>query len=75
MARARMEHVIVLLPGILGSVLKKNGNDIWAASGGAALMALLTHGDSIKNQALEEDSLEEDLGDGVVADRLMPTCT
>ena len=72
MTRETMSDVIVLVPGILGSVLQKNGRDVWAASGGAALAGLLSGGGSLRNLAIEEDSLDDDLGDGVVATRLMP---
>ena len=44
MTRETMSDVIVLVPGILGSVLQKNGRDVWAASGGAALAGLLSGG-------------------------------
>jgi hypothetical protein len=30
-----MKDVVVLLPGILGIVLRKDGKDVWAFSGGA----------------------------------------
>ena len=35
-----MRDVIVLLPGIMGSVLQKDGKDAWALSGGALIAAL-----------------------------------
>jgi len=72
MAREAMPDVIVLLPGILGSVLRKDGRDVWAASGGAILAGLLSRGGNIKELTLLEDNLDDDLGDGVTADRLMP---
>jgi pimeloyl-ACP methyl ester carboxylesterase len=72
MARADMPDVIVLLPGILGSVLRKDGRDVWAASAGGVLAGLLSRGQSIRELTLIEDNLDEDLGDGVTADRLMP---
>jgi pimeloyl-ACP methyl ester carboxylesterase len=73
MARRAMRDVIVLLPGITGSVLQKDGKDIWAFSGGAIIRALLSLGGSIKDLALTDDPPDEDdLGDGVTADRVMP---
>lgn len=69
--REEMPDVIVLLPGILGSVLRKDDRDVWAASGVAVLTGLLSGGGSIKNLALGEDDLADDLGDGVTADRLI----
>ena len=72
-ARISMPDVIVLLPGILGSALRRNGRDVWALSGGAALRGLLTLGRDIQDLALGEDPPDrDDLGDGVTADRLLP---
>jgi len=63
-----MRHVIVCLPGIMGSVLRKDGRDVWNISGGAALSALLTLGRSIRDLRLEQDPPDvDDLGDGVTA--------
>ena len=68
-----MKDIVVLLPGITGSVLQKDGNDVWAFSGGAAIRALLSLGDSIKDLELQGDDPElDDLGDGVTAARVMP---
>ncbi len=41
MARKPMSDVVVLLPGILGSVLSKGGKDLWGLSAGVAARALL----------------------------------
>ena len=72
MPRKAMRDVIVLLPGITGSVLQKNGRDVWAVSGSSALNALLTLGDSIRELALDEDPPDvDDLGDGVTATRVI----
>src|SRR5262245_20658133 len=68
----RSRDVIVLLPGITGSVLRKDGKDIWAISGGAIGRGLSSLGKSIKDLALNgDDSGLDDLGDGVTADRLI----
>lgn len=65
--------VIVLLPGITGSVLQKDGRDVWALSGGAAANALRTMGGSIKELQLHGDDPDsDDLGDGVTAPRVIP---
>lgn len=72
MPRKAMRDVIVLLPGITGSVLAKDGRDVWAVSGGSALSALLTLGDSIRELALTEDPPDvDDLGDGITAPRVI----
>src|SRR4051794_1259816 len=72
MARLPMSDVIVLIPGIMGSVLKRHGKDVWAPAPGAALRAALSLGKSIKELRLLDDPPEiDDLEDGVVADRLV----
>jgi hypothetical protein len=73
MPRAPVGDVIVLLPGISGSVLQKDGRDIWALSGGAAVKALTSLGSSIKNLKIhDDDPTADDLGDGIVATRVIP---
>jgi pimeloyl-ACP methyl ester carboxylesterase len=64
-----MNDVVVLLPGITGSVLQKDGKDVWAVSPGAALRALVSFGHSITDLELQDDS---NLDDGVTAPRVMP---
>ena len=63
--------VVVLIPGILGSVLQKNDKDVWAISGSGIGRALATNWASIEGLALQADSAEEDLGDSVTAPRLV----
>lgn len=73
MAKTRMRDVVILLPGITGSVLQKNGVDIWAISGRAIAKALFTLGDSLQELKLKGDDPDvDDLGDGICAPRLMP---
>ncbi|HEY7765810.1 MAG TPA: hypothetical protein VIB38_12535 [Aestuariivirgaceae bacterium] len=68
-----MPDVIVLLPGIMGSVLRKDGRDVWALSGSALVTGLRTLGGSIKDLTLSSDSAHADsLGDGIVAERIFP---
>lgn len=68
-----MRDLVVLIPGITGSVLAKDGKDVWAISPGAALRGVLSRGASITRLRLQGDDPEaDDLGDGVVATRLMP---
>jgi len=69
-----MSHVIVLLPGIAGSILKKNGMVAWGYSPSNLANFLLTGGKNIcQALALPYDPPDvDDLGDGVVADALMP---
>jgi pimeloyl-ACP methyl ester carboxylesterase len=73
MAKQPMGDVVVLLPGILGSVLARDGTEVWAPSPGAIGRALWTLGRSVRSLALDRDPWDEDdLGDGVVATRVMP---
>jgi pimeloyl-ACP methyl ester carboxylesterase len=68
-----MGDVIVMLPGITGSVLQKDGKDVWAPTAGAVMHALFSLGRNIKGLALKDDPPDvDDLGDGVVATRVMP---
>jgi hypothetical protein len=73
MGRHRIGDVIVLLPGILGSVLQRDGEDVWAPTPGAASRALWTLGRSLRDLRLDGDPPDsDDLGDGVTATRLVP---
>ena len=73
MAKHRMGDVVVLLPGILGSALARDGKEVWAPSPGAIGRALWSLGRSVRSLQLTDDPWEEDdLGDGVTATRLMP---
>lgn len=73
MAKLPMGDVVVVLPGILGSALAKDGRAVWDMSAGAALRALVTLGRSVTDLAIDgDDPAADDLGDGVEAVRLMP---
>ena len=66
-----MGDVIVLLPGILGSVLQRDGRDVFAMTPGAAWRALVSLGHSVNDLELHgDDPSVDDLGDGVTAPRL-----
>jgi pimeloyl-ACP methyl ester carboxylesterase len=68
-----IRDVVVLLPGIMGSVLQRDGEDVWAFSKGAVVRGLFSRGGSIKKLKLDDDPHDvDDLGDGVTAPRLMP---
>ena len=71
MARHQLGDVVILVPGILGSVLEREGKEIWGLSPGGVLRALRTLGGSIRDLALVGDP-QGDPGDGVVATKLMP---
>ena len=68
MTRKAMRDVVVCIPGITGSVLRKDGRDLWNISGGALISALTTFGRSITDLKLEQDPPDvDDLGDGITA--------
>jgi len=73
MTQRKFGDVVVLLPGITGSVLQHDGKDVWAVSKGAALQALLSLGNSVKSLEIKgvDDPTKPDLGDGVTAPRLI----
>ena len=61
-----------MLPGITGSVLARNGQEVWSFSAPAVWSALTSHGRSLKELELGGDDPEAlDLGDGVVATRII----
>ncbi len=69
----KVTDLIVVVPGIMGSVLAfDNGKEIWAPSRGAVLRAIATFGKSIKDLTLNRDIGDGPANDGVVATRLMP---
>ncbi len=71
MAKKRMRDLVVLLPGITGSVLQKDRKDLWAISGQAVWGALTSS--SLQDLVLKNDDPDaDDLGDGIRATRLMP---
>ncbi|MBV9483563.1 MAG: hypothetical protein JO249_22850 [Acidobacteria bacterium] len=68
-----MPDVIVILPGILGSVLEKNGHEVWGFSAGAGVRAIASLGGSIQDLELRADPDEEaDIGDHITAPRVLP---
>ena len=72
-ADSRVTDLIVLLPGITGSVLQKNKKDVWAFSAGSVGGALSTLGQNLQGLELKDDPQDvDDLGDGVVATDLFP---
>ena len=72
MPKQPLGDVVVLLPGILGSVLQRDDKDVWAPTPGAVARGLWTLGRNVKSLQLSRDPWEvDDLGDGVTAPRLM----
>jgi len=52
MPRVKLHDLVVLLPGITGSVLRRNGRDVWAVSGRALWDALTSLGDNLQDLAV-----------------------
>jgi len=64
--------VIVLIPGITGSVLERNGREVWGTSAESVLRGLFSGGRSVQDLLLENDDPDaDDIGDGVRATRLV----
>jgi Lecithin:cholesterol acyltransferase len=65
--------VVVVVPGISGSVLAKDGKEVWGTSSGAIWRAISSGGDSIKALALTAgaDPNIDGLGDGITATGLI----
>lgn len=72
MAASVVKDVVVLLPGLLGSVLERDGKEIWGLSGGALLRALTSLGGSVESLTLKSDSGGELADDGVVPTKVLP---
>jgi pimeloyl-ACP methyl ester carboxylesterase len=73
MAKPRMRDMIILLPGITGSVLKKDGKELWGLSFRAFWNALPSPHAALQQLKLGDDDLiKDDLGDGITATELMP---
>ena len=67
MARPKIRDLVVVLPGIIGSVLQKDGKDLWALSGSALWKTLVSMGGWLDNLRLDDP----DADDGVKATRLL----
>lgn len=64
------KDLVVVIPGISGSVLGKNGKTVWGASAGAVWRGIVSGGlDDLK---IPEETGADDLGDGVTVGEVMP---
>lgn len=69
---ADMKDLVVILPGILGSVLQKDDRDLWNVSGQAIWQVAKSLGGRLQDLKLERDDPDvEDLGDGIRATGIM----
>ena len=64
--------LVVVLPGILGNTLRRDGRLVWAPSAGSALRAIGTFGAAIKNLELPAGIGDDHPMDGVDPAGLMP---
>lgn len=72
MPRTQLRDIIVVLPGITGSVLYKGDNPFWDISAGVFFQYAKTHGNSLAHLRLAEDDPKQNIApDGVVAKSLM----
>lgn len=71
-SKAPLRDIVVLLPGILGTVLQKDNRDLWAISGQAVWQTLTRSESTIHNLKLVHDDPEvEGLDDGIQATKLI----
>ncbi len=76
MPKEYLRDIVVLLPGIQGSVLQRDGRDIWPPATAQAslqnIKSIIDWGSASRYLLLaEDDSDVEDLGDGIQATRLV----
>ncbi|MEL6263779.1 MAG: lecithin--cholesterol acyltransferase, partial [Cyanobacteria bacterium J06626_6] len=70
--KAPMKDMVIILPGILGSVLQKDGKDLWAPSGQSILNLVTRSKKTIESLELGfDDPTLDDLGDGIQATALI----
>jgi len=64
--------LVVVLPGIMGSTLARDGKPVWSASAGSLIDAVLTLGRNITGLQLPPGIGDDHPGDGVTPVALMP---
>jgi pimeloyl-ACP methyl ester carboxylesterase len=70
--RYPMNDVVVVLPGIMGSTLHKDGKPVWEPSTGGVIGNLRDRFKGLKSLKLPEAIGDDHPGDGVTAEALMP---
>ena len=70
--RLEVRDLVVVLPGILGSTLARDGQEAWAPSAGVVWQAIRSFGASIQSLTLPADLGDDHPGDGVKPLALMP---
>lgn len=70
---SEIRDVVVVIPGITGSVLEQNGKEVWGMSSRAVFEGVRTFGRSLRALAITgPDDPSVDNLDGVVATKIMP---
>ncbi len=69
--KTEFSDVLVLLPGLMGSVLERDGRVLWGTSKRHILRVLWRRGAPIKELLLQRDSPEDEPVDDIVATRLI----
>jgi len=59
MAKPKIRDLVVVLPGITGSTLEKDGRDLWAFSGSALWNTLVTLGGSLEGLRLDDPEADD----------------
>lgn len=67
-----MSDVVVVLPGIMGSTLSRDGTPVWSPTAGAVLRALAAFRRTVTALTLPAGIGDDHPGDGVTATGLMP---
>jgi pimeloyl-ACP methyl ester carboxylesterase len=71
--RQAMPDVIVVVPGIMGSVLARGGQEVWGVGVGTVAANLRRLGSPVRELALPDGIGNGEPDDGVTATRLMPS--
>ncbi|WP_322003279.1 lipase/acyltransferase domain-containing protein [Marinobacter alexandrii] len=67
----QISDLIIIIPGITGSVLSRNGEEIWGLSGATIIKNLLNLGKNLKQLQLPDGIEDDEPNDGVQATALM----
>jgi pimeloyl-ACP methyl ester carboxylesterase len=71
MPKTKLRDLVVILPGITGSVLQKDGKDIWNYSSQSVWQLIQTFGNSLDRLKLPSNPTTEDFDDGIRATSLV----
>ena len=68
----KMKDIVVILPGIMGTILQKDGEDLWNVSGKAIWQVVQSLGKRLNDLTLQGDDPQGgDIEDGVIPTSLM----